>query len=82
MPDDSPDDLVLVFTPPLVALLVTAEQAKGSELTEAEVLEVRDGGTCIALSASTAEAMAQQRGYDDLDPEQCWEQWQEILGTL
>ena len=75
MPDEP---LVPVFIPALVALLRFAEDKKGSPLSEEEVLEIRDDGTCVAMSVADAAAMAEARGYDDLDPEYCWEQWQQV----
>ena len=77
----SPDeDTVLDFVPPLITLLVAAERAKGSPLTEPEVIEIRDTAACMAVPASIARAMADSRGYDDLDPDRVWEQWQERRG--
>lgn len=80
---ETPDEpLVPVFVPALVALLQFAEDQKGSPLTEDEVLEIRDNGSCIALTVPDAAAMAEARGYDDLDPEDCWEQWQQLRAFL
>ncbi|MBP2184261.1 hypothetical protein [Amycolatopsis magusensis] len=76
------DELVIEFSPALVAVLLAAERSKGAPLTEEEVLEIRDGATCIRLPRSLAGAMAEQRGYPDLDPEQCWEQWQTVRTEL
>jgi hypothetical protein len=74
----SPDDEALVIThvPALVALLLRAEKDKGTPLTEQEVLSIRDNGACIAMPRSVAATVAEGRGYDDLDPERAWEQWQ------
>ncbi|WP_420113523.1 hypothetical protein [Pseudactinotalea sp.] len=74
----SPERLALTFTPPLVALLRSAEQAAGRTLTEVEVLGIRDAATCIALDPSVAEAMTAARGYQDIDPENCWAEWQQV----
>lgn len=76
------DDLVIDFSPPLIAVLLAAERSKGSPLTEAEVLHIRDGATCIRLPRSVAEMAAEQRGYRDLDPERCWEQWRAVRTEL
>lgn len=76
------DDLVLEFSPPLIALLLAAERSKGGPLTEEEVLDLRDGATCVRLPRSVAAAMADERGYADLDPERCWEQWQAVRTGL
>jgi hypothetical protein len=41
------DELILLFMPSLIALLVLAENEKGSALTEEGVLAIRDGGYCV-----------------------------------
>jgi hypothetical protein len=72
------DDLVHDFSHPLVAILLATESTKGAPLDEAETLAVRDDAVCIRVTRSVADAMAEQRGYADIDPERCWEQWQDI----
>lgn len=74
----STDPLCLVFVPALVAVLSAAENSKGSPLTEAEVVDIRDRATCIALSFDTALEMEQARGYLDIVAEDCWNEWQAI----
>ncbi|MEL4358921.1 MULTISPECIES: hypothetical protein [unclassified Luteococcus] len=74
------DDLVLVFIPALVALLTAAETTRGRPLTEAEVTAIRDDAVTIALPRADAQAMAAARGYEDIDPELAWEQWQAVRG--
>jgi hypothetical protein len=69
--------LIPVFMPVLVLLLVDAERRKGSPLTEQEVLDIRDKGACMMLRVEHAIALDEKRGYNDLDPERVWEQWQE-----
>lgn len=76
------EDLVIEFTPPLIALLLAAERAKGSPLTEEEATDVRDNATSVRLRRSTSEAMAAERGYVDLDPERCFEEWQVVRAQL
>ena len=73
---------MLSFSPPLVVLLLSAERAAGRPLTEAEVLEIRDGATCMAVPRSVADAMETSRGYPDIDPEDCWAQWQQVRADL
>lgn len=72
------DDLVLVFIPALVALLTAAETERERPLTEAEVIAIRDEAVTIALPRAEAQSMAAARGYDDIDPEHAWEQWQAV----
>lgn len=78
----SDEQAVPVFIPPLAALLLHAEKQKGSPLTESEVLAVRDNGTCARMSAAQARALAERRGYDDIDPEDCWAQWQRFRAEV
>lgn len=72
------DPLCLVFVPALAAVLRAAEDKKGAPLTEAEVCEIRDASTCIALRFSTALAMEEERGYPDLIAQDCWNEWQRL----
>ena len=69
------DPLIPVFIPALIVLLTNKENKKGSDLLESEVLEVRDNGSCIMMKESKAIELDESRGYNDLDPENCWEQW-------
>ena len=64
------------FMPSLVATLLQAEQEKGCPLTEAEVLQIRDHAPVVAVRPSDIPALEEKRGYQDLDPETCWQQWQ------
>ncbi len=70
------DDLVPVFMPALVVLLVHAEDQKGAPLTNDEVHLIRDNGTCVMMGADAAGRMDDSRGYRDIDPENCWHDWQ------
>ena len=76
------DDVAIVFTPALVAVLARAEQLKGQPLTEAEVLRIRDNAIYATMTQAQAQSLAESRGYDDLDPEGCWVQWQQVRASL
>jgi hypothetical protein len=71
-----------VFMPALVVLLHHSERQKGSPLTEQEVLDIRDKGVCMMLRVEHAIALDEKRGYNDIDPERVWEQWQEVRTQL
>ena len=76
-PDRGPDEeLLIVPVPALVAVLMALENDKGAPLTEEEVLRARDGAASIVMPRFAAEAVAEERGYLDLDPENIWEEWQ------
>ncbi len=75
-------DLVPVFMPALSAILINAEDKKESPLKESEVLEIRDNASCIMMERSHSEAMDESRGYKDIDPENCWYDWQMLRREL
>jgi hypothetical protein len=62
-------------SPALCTILLRREEEKGTPLTEAEVLEIRDGCVCIALPIEAAEHLDQARGYRDLHLEDTWNDW-------
>lgn len=75
-PAEDDQDLVIVFIPALSPLLLEAENLKGSALTNDEVVRIRDNAVCVAVPRDVARAITESRGYADLDPENCWHQWQ------
>src|SRR5271154_4566556 len=76
--DDPADPLCLVIIPALVAILLNAENEKGSPLTEAEVIALRDKAECIAMPASVAAEVESKRGYPDIGAEAAWVEWQRV----
>jgi len=73
-----PPDLVLMFIPSLVALLIRAEELKGEPLTEKEVVAIRDGAQVIVNHADVVAAVEEQLGYVDVNPANVWESWLSI----
>jgi hypothetical protein len=71
------EKLVIYPMPSLVATLKNRERAKGNPLTEAEVIEIRDGCPSVAVPVDVVAKIDAERGYKDIDPERCWEQWQQ-----
>ena len=69
-------DPIPVFIPALSAILLHAEDAKGAPLTPEEVLEIRDKASVIMMEPEDAATLARSRGYSDIDPENCWYDWQ------
>ncbi|MFZ6768807.1 DUF2314 domain-containing protein [Undibacterium sp. Di26W] len=72
----SEEKLIPVFIPALVAILVSLEDKKGSPLTYEEVIEIRDNASVMMMEKTHADALSESRGYDDIDPENCWYDWQ------
>ena len=68
--------LIIFCVPSLVATLLNRERAKGSPLTQEEVLEIRDNAPAIATPEDVVEKVVEERGYKDIDPENVWEEWQ------
>jgi len=71
-------ELIIYPIPSLVATLLNRETAKGSPLTEEEVIQIRDSCPAIALTQEDARRVDESRGYLDIDPENCWEEWQRV----
>ena len=71
----SDDDLLPVFIPALVALLMRAEELNGGPLTRNQAFAIRDNANCVMLPPSTKAEIDEERGYADIDPERCWEDW-------
>lgn len=74
--------LVAVFMPSLVAVLIRSEKQKGMPLAEHEVLETRDKAIVMMMRAEEAAKMEESRGYRDIDPDNCWMEWQQIRQEL
>lgn len=74
--------LVIYPMPSLVSTLLNREQAKGSPLTYAEVIEIRNSCPSVSVPIDVVEKIDAERGYKDIDPERCWEQWQEARKSL
>lgn len=76
------ENLVIYPMPSLVSTLLNREQAKGSPLTEAEVIQIRNGCPAAAIPFDVAQKIDAERGYKDIDPEDCWAQWQVVRQDL
>ncbi len=72
------DNLVIYPMPSLVATLLNREREKGSPLTEEEVMRIRDACPSVAVPKDVALEIDASRGYKDIDPERCWEEWQRV----
>ena len=81
-----PEPTVVVFLNPLAMLLAGRERQKGSPLTEAEVLAVRDEAACMQMPLSQAEkfyaTLDAQMAIPRLNPERIWDEWQAIRESV
>lgn len=79
---DSDAKTVRVYLNPLHAMLGAAEKQKGSSLTEAEVLHVRDTTVAIDMTLKQAKkfyaSLDAQMPIGRLDPNRLWEEWQDV----
>jgi hypothetical protein len=78
----SEDDVVPVFIPALVALLIRAEELHGAPLTRNQVVAIRDNAHCVMLPPAVKAEMEKTRGYTDVDPQRCWEDWLIVRASL
>ena len=76
------DDLIPVFIPALSAILINAEDKKEAPLVENEVLDIRDKASVIMMQKDSALKMHESREYVDIDPENCWYEWQMLRREL
>lgn len=67
--------MVLTFIPPLIVLLEAGKNMAGRQLTKIEVEEIRDNATVINLPIEIAQAIVNERGYEDIDPDNVWDEW-------
>ena len=70
------DNLIITHIPSLVATLLNKERAKGQPLTRDEVESIRDEAPAQVLTSEQHLAVDEGREYDDIDPENAWEDWQ------
>ncbi len=71
----SSEALEIVFIPALIQILLLKEKEKGTSLTEEEVISIRDNAVCMTVRKSRAEKISEERGWNDIDAENCWADW-------
>ena len=79
MSDEEP---IPVFIPPLALVLAHAERAQGRALGATEVEALRDQASCVMMHRTDAEALRGERGFRDVEPEDCWADWQRLRVQL
>jgi hypothetical protein len=79
---ENDEKLVLQFIPSLASVLLAAEKQKGNALTEEEAINIRDTSNCVAVTVEMFLKAEESRGYKDIDPENCWEEWCEMCKSL
>jgi hypothetical protein len=72
----NPRGYTVAAIPSLVSTLLAAERKKGAPLTEAEALRIRDNAGVLVLP-DNGELLEFDRGYRDIDPINCWKEWQQ-----
>ncbi len=70
--------LVPVYVPSLIAILLNREELKGECLTREEAEAIRDNSYSIMLPESMLDVMKENRGYQDINPDNCWEEYMRI----
>lgn len=67
---------VIVHVPALVAVLLNAENERGRPLTEPEVLDIAENAAAMVVRPQDVPVLVETRGYQDIDPENAWQEWQ------
>jgi len=70
------DELVITPIPSLLEILIFKEEEKGSSLTQTEVEEIKNKIVCIKIERSKRRKLDEKRGFQDLDLDNAWEQWE------
>jgi hypothetical protein len=73
---------VLVFVPSLFSVLTAMEKRKGTPLTREEALRIRDNAAVVTVPEEARRVAENNRGYRDLDPDRCWDEWVERRKAL
>ncbi len=73
---------VKMFNPPLVAMLIRAEELKEAPLKESEVIKIMNTAPYMMVTEDVAKLTAEQRGYEDVDINDVWNSWQAIKREL
>jgi hypothetical protein len=67
--------MILVFVPSLLSVLTAKEKRKGAPLTREEVLRIRDNAAVVTIPEEHGNIAHKSRGYADVHPDRCWEEW-------
>lgn len=76
------EPLLAVFMPSLIAVLIAEERKRGRPLQAPEAEAIRDAATVVAVPQSAVAAIDEGRGYTDIDPERCYEDYLRVRGDL
>jgi hypothetical protein len=74
----NPNKLVFLFMPSLVSTLLANERKNGAPLSQKQVEAIRDSATITVAPPEAAKAVADGRGYQDIDPRHAWREWSAI----
>ena len=76
------EKLIYVFMPTLASLLLSAERGKGARLAYEEVIAIRNKAACVMVPEGVAAKIEGNRGYSDIDPKNCWDEWNALRSEL
>ena len=79
---DDGEPLFAAFMPSLIALLVAEERKLGRTLDRSEAENIRDAASVVAAPRSALDALEKSRGYRDIDPERCHEEYLRVRDRL
>ncbi len=61
--------------PSLLKLLEFEEHQKGRDLTQEEVVNIRNNAVAMTISEERLKKFEELQGYQDINPENCWKEW-------
>jgi hypothetical protein len=76
------ENLVLFSMPSLLWVLNHHEKLKGGPLTEIDVNRIASHRRWVGIPIDNAPRIEAFRGYQDIDPDHCWEEWQAARSHL
>lgn len=74
--------MAIIFIPALIKLLDHAQKNQSTPLSRDEVEQIRDNATAVSVPDAIALEMAKNGSWVDINPEHCWEEWQDYRRVM
>ncbi len=74
--------MAIIFIPALIKLLDHAQKNQSTPLSRDEVEQIRDNATAVSVPDAIALEMVKNGSWVDINPERCWEEWQDYRRVM
>ena len=74
--------MAIIFIPALIKLLDHAQKNQSTPLSRDEGEQIRDNATAVNVPDAIALEMAKNGSWVDINPERCWEEWQDYRRVM